>query len=237
MPVMWQGIHFDPDHRGYILNIKKNITFRLTKYTSWYILSPMNKSEKTRRYIVEVASPIFNKKGYAGTSISDVVESTGLTKGSIYGNFENKDELAIAALEHNFSKISGLIYSSFNDKKNSCDKLAAFAESYRLFYDVSMDFGGCPVMNAAVDSDDGNPLIKKRVEKFIMLWKKSLTTIIENGKKDKEIKQDVDPESFSILFISIIEGSLMLSKTTGEKKYINSAIDHIISLVDAMRAA
>jgi TetR/AcrR family transcriptional repressor of nem operon len=195
----------------------------------------MNKSEKTRRYIIKIASPIFNKKGYAGTSISDVVESTGLTKGSIYGNFANKDELAIAALEHNLNRVSELVYFSFKEKENSCDKLTAFAESYRHYYDLTMDFGGCPVMNAAVDSDDGNPLIKKRVEKFIRLWKKSLTAIIEKGRSNKEIKQDVDLEGFSVLFISIIEGSLVLSKTTGDKKYVDAAVDHIISLVDGLR--
>ncbi len=213
----------------------KNLYILTKKYRSVYFDFVMNKSEKTRTFIIEVASPIFNKKGYAGTSISDVVESTGLTKGSIYGNFENKDELAIAALEHNLHRVSGLVYASFKEKQNACDKLAAFAESYRNYYDFTMDFGGCPVMNAAVDSDDGNPLIKKRVEKFIRLWKKSLTTIIENGKRSKEIKRDADPESFSALFISIIEGSLVLSKTTGEKKYVDSAVDHIISLVDSIR--
>ena len=53
-----------------------------------------SRSEKTRQLIIETAAPIFNKKGYAGTSLSDLTQATGLTKGSIYGNFKNKDEVA-----------------------------------------------------------------------------------------------------------------------------------------------
>ncbi len=60
----------------------------------------MNKAERTRHFIIEKAAPIFNTKGYAGTSLSDMTEATGLTKGSIYGNFADKDEVALACFEH-----------------------------------------------------------------------------------------------------------------------------------------
>ncbi|MDO9376148.1 MAG: TetR/AcrR family transcriptional regulator, partial [Ferruginibacter sp.] len=63
----------------------------------------MTKAEKTRNFIVEQTAPIFNKKGYAGTSLTDLTEATGLTKGSIYGNFANKDEVALAAYDYNLS--------------------------------------------------------------------------------------------------------------------------------------
>lgn len=43
----------------------------------------MTKAEKTRNFIVEKTAPIFNMKGYAGTSLNDITAATGLTKGSI----------------------------------------------------------------------------------------------------------------------------------------------------------
>lgn len=48
------------------------------------------KSERTRQFIIEKVAPIFNRKGYAGTSLSDLTEATGLTKGAIYGNFKKQ---------------------------------------------------------------------------------------------------------------------------------------------------
>lgn len=188
----------------------------------------MNKAERTRQYIIKTASPIFNKKGYAGTSISDIVESTGLTKGSIYGNFGNKVDLAIAALEYNLQVVSNVIFDSMSSCGGAIEKLSAFAGAYSMYYDITIQMGGCPVMNAAVDSDDGNTLLKKKVVRFINAWKKNLIAIIEEGKAAGEIRHDADSGTFSMIFISLIEGSLMLSKTTGDRKYLDSAVDHLL---------
>ena len=63
----------------------------------------LSKAERTKRFIIKKSAPIFNKKGYAGTSLSDLTQATGLTKGSIYGNFKNKDEVAVCAFQHNLA--------------------------------------------------------------------------------------------------------------------------------------
>ena len=64
----------------------------------------MSKAERTKNFIIEKTAPLFNMKGYSGTSMSDITAATGLTKGSIYGNFENKDEVAIAAFLFRWQK-------------------------------------------------------------------------------------------------------------------------------------
>jgi TetR/AcrR family transcriptional repressor of nem operon len=65
----------------------------------------VSKADRTRQFIIETTANIFNKKGYAGTSLSDLTLATGLTKGSIYGNFENKEDVALAVFDYNHSKI------------------------------------------------------------------------------------------------------------------------------------
>ena len=57
----------------------------------------MGKAEKTRQIIAEKTAPIFNKKGYSATSLSDLTDATGLTKGALYGNFKDKEEIRMAA--------------------------------------------------------------------------------------------------------------------------------------------
>jgi len=57
----------------------------------------ISKSDRTKKFIVEQTAAIFNEKGYAGTTITDLTNATKLTKGSIYGNFTNKDDVALAA--------------------------------------------------------------------------------------------------------------------------------------------
>ncbi len=195
----------------------------------------MRNPEETRNYIIETAAPVFNKNGYAGTSLSDILKQTPLTKGALYHHFANKDDLALAALEYNLRIVSERIFKAVQDATHSCDKLIVFAESFRKNYDLMKRAGGCPVVNAAVDSDDGNGQIRSRVCRFIRAWKKSISEIIERGKSGNEIKPDVNAEKFSMNFISLIEGSIAMSKVSDDKKFVDSAVDLIRSLVEAVR--
>jgi len=196
----------------------------------------MSKADETRNYIIETAAPIFNRSGYVGTSLSDILERTTLTKGAIYHHFENKDGLALAALEYNLKLASDFNFRAMKDVSHSCDKLIAFAGSFKKNYDLTKRMGGCPVMNAAVDSDDGNAQIKDRVTRFIKMWRKSIREIVEQGKSRSEIKPDVDTEIFAMNFISLIEGALAMSKVSDDRKFIDNAVALVSSMIDQIRA-
>jgi len=93
----------------------------------------VTKAEKTRQFIIEKTAPIFNTKGYAGTSLSDITEATGLTKGSIYGNFANKDEVALAAFDYNLQTVQGIIRSEMNKQESVKEKLLVYVNVYNDF--------------------------------------------------------------------------------------------------------
>ncbi|MGO4376611.1 TetR family transcriptional regulator, partial [Paenibacillus sp. MCAF20] len=60
----------------------------------------MRKSDKTKLHIIMKSAELFNDKGYAGSTIQDIMDATGLTKGGIYRNFANKDEIALEAFAY-----------------------------------------------------------------------------------------------------------------------------------------
>ena len=64
----------------------------------------MTKGERTRQEIVRNAAPLFNTKGYEGTSLSDLMAATGLQKGGIYRHFASKEELAAEAFDYAWGK-------------------------------------------------------------------------------------------------------------------------------------
>ncbi len=55
----------------------------------------VTKGERTRQKIVETAAVLFNQRGFAGCSMGDIVEASGLEKGTLYGHFSTKEELRI----------------------------------------------------------------------------------------------------------------------------------------------
>ncbi|TAL37482.1 MAG: TetR/AcrR family transcriptional regulator [Spirochaetes bacterium] len=197
----------------------------------------MGKAELTRKNIIEESAPIFNRKGYAGTSISDLTEVLGLTKGALYGNFANKDEIAVEALAFNFSRIRKGIEEALAPIDGSCDKLIAFARYYTEHYRELAAGGGCPVLNASIDSDDGNPIIRKKVRAYIEYWRQNLERIVARGVRRGEMREGVAPAEFASLFITLIEGGIMLSKITGDRAHLDAAARHIEEHVNgALRA-
>src|SRR5690606_3951246 len=110
------------------------------------------KAERTTAYIIETVAPIFNKLGYVGTSMSDLTEATGLTKGALYGNFENKDSLAMAAFEYNSKKLLAIIDEKLNTDGTSLLRLFVLTGSYRHYDEFTEELRGCPVVNVCIDS-------------------------------------------------------------------------------------
>src|SRR3982750_804222 len=64
------------------------------------------KGMKPRQRIVELAAPVFNRQGFVGASMRDLIHATGLEKGGIYNHFGSKEQLALEAYDYAFSRVS-----------------------------------------------------------------------------------------------------------------------------------
>jgi len=188
------------------------------------------KAEKTRQFIIEKTAPIFNTKGYAATSLSDITEATGLTKGSVYGNFENKDEVVIEAFRYNVKQLQKNMSAAIDASDNAYDKLCNCVEFYRENWEQMVLTGGCAMLNAATEADDHLLFLKDPVRYHFEGWQIRISQVIEEGKKEK-LFRDVDAKEYAYLMIMIIEGGILISKTFQNKKYLNIALDRVLKII------
>ncbi|HEY4831863.1 MAG TPA: TetR/AcrR family transcriptional regulator, partial [Waddliaceae bacterium] len=136
------------------------------------------RSDATRQLIIEKAATLFNMKGFAATSLSDLCKVTQLTKGSIYGNFKNKEDVAMAVFEYNLSRKTNAIKQKVHEAGNYGDKLLAFAYSFADIDHRSSIAGGCPLLNAGIEADDTNADLRKKVAAGLLNWKNEMVRII-----------------------------------------------------------
>ncbi|SEM37210.1 transcriptional regulator, TetR family [bacterium A37T11] len=193
----------------------------------------MNKAEKTKQYIIEKTAPLFNTKGVAGTSIANITEATGLTKGSIYGNFENKDDLAMAAFQYNAISLSMRIEIAVSTKKTAWGKLVAVTDFYRHNYVSISRNGGCPILNAAVEADDNVPFLKPAVQKSLKRMVARFHDILVEGQDSGEFNPGLPLQELAYTFVALLEGGIMLAQVTEQKKYLEIALDRIITIAKA----
>jgi TetR/AcrR family transcriptional repressor of nem operon len=193
----------------------------------------MGKAERTREFIVEKTAPLFSRKGYAGTSMSDLTEATGLTKGAIYGNFENKDEVALAAFDYNLAQMIEQVKVVQGGYPSAIGKLQAYISVYREGLFKPFLSAGCPIVNTGIEADDTHPQLKAKVQDAIAKWHRSISAIIHQGLRSGEIKENVDASAFASLMIAMIEGGITVSKISGDINYINKSLDHLELLIDS----
>ncbi len=198
-------------------------------------ITPSKKAAQTRQTIIEKTAPLFNKKGVVGTSLSDLTQATGLTKGSIYGNFKDKDAVALAVFEYNVANLLTFLSKGVKQQKSYLDKLLSIPEGYRKLYRQMIQFGGCPIANAATDADDTHQDLGKQVAKTIEQLKQMMVVLIDKGKQVGEILPLVDSDKTACLMISLIEGGSVLSKATGNKQYLMHSLEQIEYLIYSVR--
>lgn len=184
------------------------------------------KQKDTKQFIIEKTAPIFNKKGYTGTYLSDLTEATGLTKGGIYCNFTNKNEVAVEAFRYNLQQLTENIRQEIDKAEKAHEKLLAFIDFYKFNYRKIFQNGGCAILNTSVDTDDVNELLHKEAIRALLSWKNTIEAIIKVGIANEELKA-IDPEKFSCKMIALVEGSIMLAKTLNKPEYLIHNIEFL----------
>ncbi len=192
----------------------------------------MSKAELTRQLIIEKTAPIFNTKGFEGTSLNDMTRATGLTKGSIYGNFANKDEVALAAFDFNIGCVQRIISAEMSKYATAREKLLVYVNVYENFLKHPFPEGGCPMLNTATESDDTHPALKKKASQAVLQWKNRIEELIEKGMAAKEFRKTTDPEAIALTIIAAIEGAIMITKLTGKINYRSSVMQSVKQIID-----
>ena len=191
----------------------------------------LTKAEQTTLYILETVAPIFNKNGYAATSMSDITEATGLTKGAIYGNFKNKEELAIAAFKFNVKQLMMTIKKHLELSDSPLQKLFLITDFYRNYYDYSKQLGGCPVINVGVDANNQNSLLLKKVRTVIENIQDRVATLVENGIEAGEISDEVNAMEFAKRLDVMIQGAIFMAYTMDDPFYLKTTMNQIDQMI------
>jgi TetR/AcrR family transcriptional repressor of nem operon len=193
----------------------------------------LTKAEQTSKFIIERVAPIFNQKGYAATSMADITSATGLTKGALYGNFKNKEAIAIASFNKTINDL--LKQVALHQEKSSAPlgKLKLITDFYRNYFEFSTELGGCPILNIGVDSTNQNTKLLEQVQYVIQKTQSHIVKLVEWGIEVGEIKADVDAPAFAKYLYARIQGAIFMCQTMQDKSYLTDAADEIDLVIDS----
>lgn len=194
----------------------------------------MSKAGATKAKIVRQAAELFNQKGYAGSSIADIMQATGLKKGGIYNHFSSKEELALEAFDYAYSQMSQKIWQAVRTKTNAVERLRTMVSSYLDYLDNPPIPGGCPILNTAIEVDDLDSPLRDRALQAMNSWRSLIVRIVAKGIKKGEVRSQVEPDVVATVIISTIEGAIMMSKLERNGIHLVRVVDCLNNYLDSL---
>jgi len=193
----------------------------------------MRKGELTRERIIAEAASVFNRQGFAGCSMQDVMEATGLEKGGLYRHFRSKEELAVESFRYALAQAVKLRTDKLDRSHGAVEHLRSIVK--RFVESPSPVPGGCPLMNTAIDADDGNTVLRAMAQNALSDWRARLCGVIEEGISNGQIAPETQPRRVSNAIIATLEGALMMSRLEGRKTALRDAQITLDSLLEGIR--
>jgi len=184
----------------------------------------MAKGAETREEILLRAARVFNTKGYSGAALSDIMQATG--------HFESKEKLALAAFDFALALTGARMQQALAGKTLARERLIALLAFFEDYSRNPPIPGGCPIMNTAIENDDGNPELRKRARAAMESWRQFIVRTVKRGVERGELRRAADPEQAATILIATLEGSIMMSKLYRDKAHIGRALVHLRQYVE-----
>lgn len=192
----------------------------------------MTKSERTRQHIVKSTAPLFNRKGFDGTSLADLTEITGLTKGALYGNFHDKHDMAMEAFKYSMLKVKKKVGQHLANTSTYKERLIALLDFYSTYVFSPPIPGGCPLLNTAVEADDHRTSMRGVVVKELMNTVNFISDLLQKGIKAGEFRPDIVPKEIAYTLFCAIEGALMFSRVERSREPMDLIVRHCKKVLD-----
>jgi TetR/AcrR family transcriptional repressor of nem operon len=194
------------------------------------------RGEDTRRRIVEQSAAVFNRHGYAGTSMSELMAATGLEKGGLYRHFESKEDLAAAAFDYAWETVKEPRRRGIENCTTAIEKLLLLVKNFVEQPPRTLP-GGCPVLNTAIDSDDGNEVLRGKARAALNQWRADIAYIVREGQRNGELRDEIDPAAVATVVIAALEGAVMMSRMERTREPLLMVGKHLTGFLQSLEVS
>jgi AcrR family transcriptional regulator len=152
-----------------------------------------DRGSETRRRILEVAAESFAERGYAGTSLSDVLKASGVTKGGFYFHFPSKEALAMAALRAKQERWTSAVMAAVLRHPRAVDQLDAMVDA--LCDQHEQDPACRAISRLSTELGDDHPELRPELRTQLTTWMDLVAALIRRGQDEGDIRPEVEPET------------------------------------------
>jgi AcrR family transcriptional regulator len=198
----------------------------------------MSKALPTRDRLIESARYLFWERGFAGTSMADLLAHAGVNSGSFYHFFESKEALLRAVLDGYLHALRPMVVDpAFAKTREPVERIFAILEGYRGRILQTDCRYGCPLGRLALEIDPENRPAHKLIAENFQGWIGAVRECVAQMKN--RLPRNTDPEALSTYVLAVMEGGVMLSRSFGSVEPFDRAVkqlrEHFRLLLEARK--
>ncbi len=201
---------------------------------------PRAKSGVTRQKILDTAEEMLHRQGYAATSIDQIIEQVGITKGSFFYHFKTKGELAKALIDR-FAAGDGEILRSCMERAErlSADPLQQLLIFVGLLLEVAEGLDdnpqpGCLFATYCFEQGLFEEETYAVISRAILNWRRALGEKLRLAAKAHPTVMEVDPDSVADMLTVLFEGAFVLSRSLQGRGVFAAQIRHYRSYLQLL---
>lgn len=189
----------------------------------------MSAQSASREKMVLAAEDLFRRRGYAGTSLLEIVDHCNVSRGSIYFHFPGgKEQLAVEVLAHYDERLGDLIDAAAEDAAGPGDVVEAIAARFADTLEESGYELGCPAVPTALEAAPQSPELMEACRRTFNRWQDRLQSHFERLGVDAS-----QVEALAELTMSALEGALILARLENSPAPLTRVGAHVAAVVDA----
>jgi TetR/AcrR family transcriptional repressor of nem operon len=177
------------------------------------------------------AVDLFSSKGYADTSMEDIVRATGVSLYGLYGAFGNKRELFEQALERYAEGMGKRSFLRLLEPDASLDHIRTIFTERVQDMCCTVENKGCLFVHTAMQLAPQDDELRGVLQKFMHRISKAFSIGLESAKKRGEIRPDVDVRAAGELLTSTMIGLAVLGRTGFAEETLNGIVDSTLASI------
>ena len=178
---------------------------------------------RTKEHIIEIASRLMNLRGFNNTSVDNVLQASGVKKGSFYYYFKSKEELGYAIIEDHVRRFSEHVLGrAFTNQRDALVELEDFLDIILELHRQRNCAGGCLMGNMAMEMSDIHEGFRKRFQEVFEGWRIRVADVLQKAQMSGQLNHHVDPTRLAQFVIAGVEGAILLSKVKKDIKILEN---------------
>ncbi len=201
-------------------------------------MSPVRHPEETRQRILGAAFELFHSCSFKGTSVNQIVDAAGITKGALFHHFKGKNELGYAVVDELLgSEIRQIWVEGLKDSKDPITSVREILQGLRAQVELNPEIlkCGCPVNNLSQEMSAVDDVFREKLKAVYTEWIAALETAFQAGIEAGTVKEGIDPHGVAATIVALFEGASGLIKVHMNTDFVDSLGLGIVSFLEGLR--